>query len=150
MLVINKPRITKKEASLIESTFEICIATTPSTPTSTIIKEEYNRNLNDQDENKCLKQFPRVQEFLLRAISEEYASFLKTVMYYEVNDIPNDEAKAIKLLKYILIDYNANCEKPPYYTQANERTPYCEYVIPIFKYFSAVYKSLTFMWYVFM
>lgn len=68
-------------------------------------------------------------------------------MHYEVNEnIPNNEAKAIKLRKYIFIDYIANCEKPAYYPQANERTPYCEYVFPIFKYFSAVYKSLTFMW----
>lgn len=43
-------------------------------------------------------------------------------------------------------DYHANCEKPAYYTDTNAFTPYYEYIIPLFKYFSAVYKNTSFMW----
>ncbi|KAI8373757.1 hypothetical protein BD560DRAFT_423122 [Blakeslea trispora] len=147
MLVNNKPRITKKDASLVKSAFEICIASTPSTPTSAIIAEEYNHNNEDQDVNQCFKKLPKAQEFLMQAISGDRADFLDRVMSYKVDDNHSkDEVQAIKLLKYILIDYHANCEKPNYYTRTNERTPYCEHVIPIFKYFSAVFKNLTFMW----
>lgn len=147
MLVINKPRIAEKDASRVKSTSEIFIASTPSTPTSTIITEEYNHNMNDQDVNECFKKLPKVQEFLMQAISGDYANFLDRVMSYKADDNHSkNEVQAINLLKYILIDYHANCEKPAYYTGANERTPYCEYIIPIFKYFSAVYKNLSFMW----
>lgn len=33
-----------------------------------------------------------------------------------------------------------------YYTDTNEHTPYSEHIILIFKYFSAVYKNISFMW----
>lgn len=56
------------------------------------------------------------------------------------------DKKAIKLLKYVLNDYRANCEKPSYYMDANKPTPYGEYIVPIFKYLSAVYKNLSFVW----
>lgn len=103
--------------------------------------------MNDQDANRCLDKLPKAKEFLEEAVSGDRASFLNRVMSYKAdNSHSKDEIQAIDLLKYILIDYHANCEKPIYYTNANERTPYCEYVIPIFKYFSAVYKSLSFMW----
>ncbi|KAI7881241.1 uncharacterized protein EV154DRAFT_428704, partial [Mucor mucedo] len=146
-LVINKPRITDKDASLIKSTFEIFIASSPSTPTSIIITEEYNSNMKDQDANECLKKLPKVQEFLMQAIDGNYANFLDRVMCYKADNYHSkNEVQAINLLKYILIDYHANCEKPAYYTGTNERTPYCEHIIPVFKYFSAVYKNLSFMW----
>lgn len=147
MLVINKPRIAEKDASRVKSTFEIFIASTPSTPTSAIITQEYNHNMDDQDVNECFKKLPKVQEFLMQAISGDYANFLDRVMFYNADDSHSkNDVQAINLLKYILIDYHANCEKPAYYTDANERTPYCEHIIPIFKYFSAVYKNLSFMW----
>ncbi|KAG0930809.1 hypothetical protein G6F57_011483 [Rhizopus arrhizus] len=112
-----------------------------------MMTEEYKYNMNDQDVNQCLKKLTKAQEFLVQAISGDRANFLDRVVSYRVDDNHSkDEAQAITLLKYILIDYHANCEKPTYYTRTNERTPYCEHVIPIFKYFSAVYKSMTFMW----
>jgi hypothetical protein len=72
---------------------------------------------------------------------------VELVDYYKYDDDHTvDKIRGIRLLKYIINDYHANCEKPDYYTGSNEHTPYCEYVIPIFKYFSAVYKNLSFMW----
>lgn len=58
----------------------------------------------------------------------------------------NDERQDIRLLRYILSDYHANCSKPSYILIPNERTPFAEYIIPIFKYFSASTKLLSFIW----
>ncbi|KAG0735965.1 hypothetical protein G6F57_010156 [Rhizopus arrhizus] len=58
----------------------------------------------------------------------------------------DDERQDIRLLRYILSDYHANCSKPSYIVLSNERTPFAEYVIPIFKYFSASTKLLSFIW----
>lgn len=58
----------------------------------------------------------------------------------------DDERQDIRLLRYILSDYHANCSKPSYIVIPNERTPFAEYIIPIFKYFSASTKLLSFIW----
>lgn len=82
-----------------------------------------------------------------KMITGEYDDMLDTINDYKFDVTYSDNEKsAIKLLKYIINDYHANCEKPIYYTDANEHTPYCEYIVPVFKYFSAVYKNLSFMW----
>ncbi|RCH80860.1 hypothetical protein CU098_003735, partial [Rhizopus stolonifer] len=57
----------------------------------------------------------------------------------------DDERQDIRLLRYILSDYHANCSKPSYIVIPNERTPFAEYIIPIFKYFSASTKLLSFI-----
>ncbi|KAI7859314.1 hypothetical protein BDC45DRAFT_432927, partial [Circinella umbellata] len=50
----------------------------------------------------------------------------------------DDEKQNIRLLRYILSNYHANCTKPSYILLLNEPILFAEYnVIPIFKYFSA-------------
>ncbi|CAO3701951.1 unnamed protein product [Rhizopus stolonifer] len=55
----------------------------------------------------------------------------------------DDERQGIRLLRYILSDYHTNCNKPSYIVLPNERTPFTEYGIPIFKYFSTSTKLLS-------
>ncbi|KAI8335076.1 hypothetical protein BC941DRAFT_76097 [Chlamydoabsidia padenii] len=51
----------------------------------------------------------------------------------------------MKLMGLVLTDFYANCIKPIYPT-TNERTPYVEHVILIFKYFSAFTQLASFVW----
>ncbi|KAI8067340.1 hypothetical protein BDF21DRAFT_112973 [Thamnidium elegans] len=147
LITINKPRVTKEDASQVAPAFEVIISDTPSTPTSSIIRNKYNENMEDQRKNKCLNSLPKVYDLINKVINGKYDNMLDTVDSYKFDPTHSEnDKKAIKLFKYIINDYHANCEKPVYYTDANERTPYCEYIIPIFKYFSAVYKNLSFMW----
>ncbi|KAI9263645.1 hypothetical protein EDC94DRAFT_584205 [Helicostylum pulchrum] len=95
LLTINEPRVSKEDTSQAAPSFEAMISDTPSKPTS-IIKNEYNKNLEDQHTADSYKFDPTHSE---------------------------SDKKVIKLLKYIVNDYHANCEKPVYYTDANERTP---------------------------
>lgn len=72
---------------------------------------------------------------------------MQTIYTHEFDDTYSSEEKQVEnFLKYIMSDYHANCEKPAYYTNINEPTPYCEHIIPIFKYFSNIYKNISFMW----
>ena len=52
----------------------------------------------------------------------------------------------MEMTHHILYDYRANCKKPSCPISYNERTPYVEYVIPIFKYFSASTSLVSFLW----
>ncbi|KAI8887114.1 hypothetical protein K501DRAFT_176185, partial [Backusella circina FSU 941] len=147
LLTINKPRVTKNDASQLKDAFEVIISNTPSTPTSNIIIDEYNENIKDQHANKCLESLPKVKSLLNQVTNGEYSNILEAVDTYKCDQNHSEgEIKGVRLIKYIMNDYHANCEKPGFYTNLNERTPYCEYVIPVFKYFSAVFKSLSFMW----
>lgn len=58
----------------------------------------------------------------------------------------DDERQDIRLLRYILSDYHANCSKPSYIVIPDERTHFAEYTIPIFKYVSASTKLFSFIW----
>lgn len=42
--------------------------------------------MKDQYVNKCFKKLPKVQEFLVQAISGDYANFLDRVMSCKVDD----------------------------------------------------------------
>jgi hypothetical protein len=57
------------------------------------------------------------------------------------------EEKAILFIRLVLTDFYVNCVKPHNTIALNERTPFREYVIPLFKTFSAVYQNVVFQWY---
>lgn len=65
-----------------------------------------------------------VYDLINKVINGKYNSMLDTADSYRF-DLTHFESdkKVIKLLKYIVNDYHANCEKSVYYTDANERTP---------------------------
>ncbi|CEG69060.1 hypothetical protein RMATCC62417_05204 [Rhizopus microsporus] len=72
---------------------------------------------------------------------------MQTIYTHQFDDTYSSEEKqVVNLLKYIMSDYHANYEKPAYYTDTNKCTLYSEYIIPIFKYFNALYKNILFMW----
>lgn len=111
-------------ASELEAAFEVIISDTPSTPASNVIVNEYNKNMEEQHLNKCLEGLPKVKNLLKKMISGEYNEMLQIVDNYKFDDEHSEsEIKAIRLLKYIMNDYHANCEKPDYYITTNERTP---------------------------
>ncbi|KAI8880312.1 hypothetical protein K501DRAFT_275724 [Backusella circina FSU 941] len=87
------------------------------------------------------------QTFLEALVSGELSELLDKVYAQQLDsDCHMNDKKAINLIKYIMSDCHVNCEKSSYYTDSNDRTPYCKHSIPIFKCFSAVYKNVSFMW----
>ncbi|CAO3680528.1 unnamed protein product [Rhizopus stolonifer] len=85
ILAINKPRITEINASQIKSAFEICISSTPSTPSSEVIENEYKKNVENQHKNKCLEEIPKVQKFLQDLTNGEYNELLDTIYTQKVD-----------------------------------------------------------------
>lgn len=147
ILAVSKPRIIETDASQIRSAFEICISSTPSTLSSEDNENEYKKNVEDPHNTKCLKSVPKVQKFLEYLIDGTYNELLDTIFIQKVDDnYSSAEQKYMQRLKYIMVDYHANCERPNYYTESNERTPYYAQAIPVFKYFSVVFKNISFVW----
>lgn len=85
--------------------------------------------------------------FLLIALDRSLDNLLDFVWTYHCDgNTPMDDKKIIDMAKYILTDFHANCTKPMPLVATNERTSFCEYILPMFKYFSASTGLLSFIW----
>ncbi|KAG2229519.1 hypothetical protein INT48_008408 [Thamnidium elegans] len=102
--------------------------------------------MKEQADNHCFKKLPVCFDFLRLAISQNISELPQWVWCngYDNNNTENDNIM-IQLMRFILTDFCANCSRPES-SLTNERTPYVEYVIPIFKYFSATTKLMSFLW----
>lgn len=111
------------------------------------INDEYARNMDESFSNKYINNHPTAKNFLNCALNQEMDDLLPWMAQHGFDSTISEDSKAILMIRLTLTDFYANCLKPSPANSLNERTPFVEYVVPIFKYYSAVYKSLTFQWY---
>lgn len=56
-----------------------------------------------------------------------------------------EEEQVISFTRFILTDFMANCQKhSSAHRLNNEQAPFVEYVVPVLKYFSAVFNNIFF------
>ncbi|KAG2230177.1 hypothetical protein INT48_003482, partial [Thamnidium elegans] len=98
--------------------------------------------------DSCIKQHPALFEFLEESVEQSLDDLSLWAGFYPIkNDITEEEKKVLVFGKLVIADYWANCVKPVVSVKLNERIPFVEHVVPIFKYFSAVYKNIVgFQW----
>ncbi|KAG1297745.1 hypothetical protein G6F61_003811 [Rhizopus arrhizus] len=95
----------------------------------------------------CIKRLPAALAFLSAALDQGLETLLAWLGTNGFNDQHSkEEKKAILFIRLVLTDFYANCMKPPLVNTVNERTPFVEYLIPVFKYYSAVYQDINFQW----
>lgn len=112
-----------------------------------IVTKEFSDNLNDSRNNRFINKYPLAKSFLNNALHQNIEDMLLYIGKNGFDDTNSeDNKKAILFIRLTLTDYYANCMKPTPANSLNERTPFVEYVVPIFKYYSAVYKDLSFQW----
>ena len=139
----NKPRINGDDTKKLNDYFVAVIDSHSGDEISDCTRQEYELNMEEQRVLHCFKK--KVNTFDLLDVCLD--NLLDRMDDIKANLGDNvDERQDIRLLRYILSDYHANCSKPSYTVLPNERTPFAEYVIPIFKYFSASTKLLSFIW----
>ncbi|CAO3588662.1 unnamed protein product [Absidia cylindrospora] len=131
--------MTKKDKKMID---DVMNTTKGMPPPGT--DAEYNQNMTDQAINHCLRQSPLTFDFLKEALNQPLENLLTFIWTYHVDDATTttSERENVQLLKYILIDYHANCTKPA----TTNPTSFSENILPIFKYFSAVTGLLSSNW----
>ncbi|CEP14615.1 hypothetical protein [Parasitella parasitica] len=111
------------------------------------ITNEYARNMDESYSNKYISDYPIAKSFLNDALNQQIGDLLPWMGQHGFdNTNSEDTQKAILIIRLILTDFYANCLKPSPTNSLNERTPFVEFVVPIFKYYSAVYNDLTFQW----
>ncbi|KAI7888701.1 uncharacterized protein EV154DRAFT_304183 [Mucor mucedo] len=108
---------------------------------------EYLKNVEESKAKSCMKRLPNAMAFLSGALNQNVNTLIAWLGKngFESNH-SEEEDKAILFIRLVLTDFYANCMKPPLLNKANERTPFVEYLVPIFKYYSAVYQNINFQW----
>ncbi|KAI9243764.1 hypothetical protein BY458DRAFT_448117, partial [Sporodiniella umbellata] len=144
---INKPRINDDDVKKLKDHFITAIGPYSGGETSDYTRQEYEVNMEEQRVLHCFKKKANIFNFLDFCLNGTLDDLLDRVHGIKANPgDSDDERQNIRLIRYILSDYHANCSKPSYVITPNERTPFVEYIVPIFKYFSATTQLLSFIW----
>ncbi|KAI8099216.1 uncharacterized protein BX664DRAFT_253812 [Halteromyces radiatus] len=147
---IHKPTLAAADSNLLSPLYIMKINDTHPTDASTpqFLIDEYQANQRKQSSNHSFHKRPMSLAFLKTALQQDLENLPHWIWapYEHENKASDDEKMTMKLMRLILTDFYANCLKPDYPTKTNERTPYAEYVIPLFKYFSSVTKLSSFAW----
>lgn len=107
------------------------------------INNEYARNIDESYNNKYINNYPIAKSFLNDALNQQIEDLLPWMGQHGFDKTNSEDTKKVILvIRLILTDFYANCLKPSPTKSLNERTPFVEYVVPIFKYYSAVYNDL--------
>lgn len=111
------------------------------------LENEYRKNVEESRAKPCIKRLPVAFAFLSGALDQDIKKLLPWLGSNGFEDkLPEEKKKAILFIRLVLTDFYANCMKPPLKNKANERTPFIEYFVPVFKYYSAVYQDVNFQW----
>jgi hypothetical protein len=99
-----------------------------------------------QASNASLLKQPTALSFLKNAIDQPIANLRQYLWThgYE-SDIPEDDKQFIDLIWLVITDLWAVATKPKYPSTTNERTPFTETIIPLFKYLSEIMRSVAFV-----
>ena len=145
---MNKPRLGSSDQATLSNIVEIKINDSMFTPVSKTTMDYFNKNVDEQEVNSCLAELPKSKVFLKSALEQELEN-LPSWLWSQTLDITKEEEnekKLIQAMKLALTDFYATCLRPEPTPPLNERTPFCEHVIPLIKYSNAVYQLLRVQW----
>ncbi|ORX57016.1 hypothetical protein DM01DRAFT_1362403 [Hesseltinella vesiculosa] len=142
-----KPHITSDNRGQLSPLYTIKISEENMPDTSAGLIKRYERNKDDQASNASLRKRPAAFDFLKCAVDQPIDNLRQYLWTHGYgNGIPEDDMQLIDLIRLVLTDFWATAVKPDYPTSTNERTPFVESIVPLFKYLSAVMRSVAFVW----
>ncbi|ORX52339.1 hypothetical protein DM01DRAFT_1323476 [Hesseltinella vesiculosa] len=150
-----KSRISAEDQRTLAPLYHVKISSNHASTTPPDLIDAYQHNIENQARNESLRKRPKAYAFLKSALEQPLAELRRFLWTNgsdkddgdgENSDKDDDEAKAIELIRVILTDFTLVCEKPPYPRGTNERTPFMESLVPLFKAYSAIYGNVSFIW----
>ncbi|ORZ04149.1 hypothetical protein BCR42DRAFT_338867 [Absidia repens] len=150
----HKPRLSKVDYTTLTSNFDIILSeyqtSSPSSASTTITSSQqlYNENREQQTRNQSLNDAPGTLEFLLEALNQPLDNIRQFVWLNGYATDNKEEAMNNDTIRHILTDFYLNCniDKDNRSTSTNERTPFSEHLIPIFKAFAGITHLMKFTW----
>lgn len=136
----NTPTIDDHCLSLIREKTDLCFSSNKTFASKETL-DEFNKINADHDSNRPLKSIPGAFNF--------YNEFLKLDdddLIDKVANLPYEQNLFNKFMKFALIDYAINCERITPAPVNDERTIFSENIVPLFKYFGNITKTISFRW----
>jgi hypothetical protein len=118
-----------------------CVCDDPS------VNNEYQLNIKEYEANTCINRRPAALTFLRNALEHNMDTLIAWLGRNGFDQLYSEEEQnAILFIRLVLHDFYVNCKKRPLKNVQNERTPFIEYLVSVFKYYSAVYPDVNFQW----
>ncbi|KAG1470887.1 hypothetical protein G6F56_002431 [Rhizopus delemar] len=139
ILPSNTPRIQKEDYDALKDDFDIKYRTTvnKSTPEAESI---FKRSEEEEEENVSLRKTPGAIGLLKNTVLSKKFGNYKLLRSFDI------QSSFIRVMQHIISDYYQNCLRTTPYDFNDERTFFCEVVIPILKSFALNLGNLTFKW----
>ncbi|KAI8640747.1 hypothetical protein BD408DRAFT_444847 [Parasitella parasitica] len=136
----NTPKLQKEDYEILGRIADIKYRSTKQKSTIDI-ESIFNKARKEEKANSSLKRIPGAIQFLNNTILNDDRVFKNKYLWEEDESIP-----FINAMKYILSDYYQNCLVQIPTNFDDERTFFCEVIIPILKTFAIHNKNMTFRW----
>jgi hypothetical protein len=136
----NTPVIDDDNLSVILQKTDLCFSSNKSFASEETLNE-YNIINAAHDSNQSLKSVPGAFELFNQILKLDNVDFSENIaaLSYERNSFN-------KFIKFACIDYAINCERITLTLLNDERTIFFENVVPLFKYFGNITKTISFRW----
>ncbi|KAF7724048.1 hypothetical protein EC973_001424 [Apophysomyces ossiformis] len=147
----HKSRVSDEDRATLAPLYCIKINDKHLSNTLKAVIDVYEKNLEDQSANMSLTKRLRAFNFFKQALNRPLAELQQFHLFLwsdygkteKLHELDDDDSKLIELIRFVLTDFTANCIKPDYPAKTNERTPFVQSIIPIFKYLSSVQHSIS-------
>ncbi|CAO3594300.1 unnamed protein product [Absidia cylindrospora] len=96
--------------------------------------------MEDQLNNRSLNHVPDALKFLDEVLKQPLDDLLQYLWANGYEGCTDEELSVNKMIRYILTDFHLNCTITT--NNDNERTPFCQRFIPIFKAFAGVTRLM--------
>lgn len=134
------PRLQKEDYEVLGKISDIKYFSTEKKSTS-YVESVFNEARKNEKNNASLKRIPGAIEFLNHTILNGDHAFKNKYLWEEEESIP-----FINAMKYIIADYYQNCLVSIPFDFDDERTFFCEVIIPILKTFAIHNGNMPFRW----
>ncbi|CAO3639361.1 unnamed protein product [Mucor hiemalis] len=109
--------------------------------------KEFKENCSMQERNSSLLEVCQILDFLDDVLNCPFGKFPHTLWSHPVHDSTDTDTNNLaNIISYTLTDFHCNCKQPMVTNSNHERTPFVDYVIPMFKYLAKETGLLDFSW----
>ncbi|KAI9273833.1 hypothetical protein EDC94DRAFT_510359, partial [Helicostylum pulchrum] len=100
-----------------------------------------------QQSNTSLSTINGIMVYLDDLLSYNFNNFLPNIWTHKIHQSDNMKSKHFaNITAYTLTDYHCNCKQPMVFNNNLEKTPFVEFVVPVFKYLAKETNLLGFSW----
>jgi hypothetical protein len=143
----HKPRLNEEDLATLKSSFEIVLSEHHAARSSSFSKKIYLDNMEQQHQNQTLKNAPGTFNFLKAALDQNLDDIPRYLWNNGYDKCSNEELSNNDMIRHVLTDFRLNClVTRNNNSSTNERTPFSEHFIPIFKAFAGITGLMNFTW----